>query len=424
MAVNLKKVLIFGAGKIGRSFIGPVFSGGGFELVLVDIDKNIIDELNIRKSYDVIIKSEAGEKILRINNVIGVHFNNNEEVINEISTAGIMVISIGINGLEALFPVMAKGLLRRYLKHREYPLDIIIAENIRNGSDLFRKELVKLLPVDFPINQFVGLIETSIGKMVPIMKHRDLDEDRLRIFAEPYNTLIVDKKGFKNPIPDIPDIVPKFNIRAWVDRKLFIHNLGHVTIAYTGFLLNPEFVYIWEILRNKSIYNLTRNVMLEASEILMAKHPGVFSRNELVEHIDDLLYRFGNKALGDTIFRVGSDLHRKLGANDRLAGAIKTGLECGLPYNNILFVLVCGCYFRAVDEQGKNLRDDASFFNNFGSDVIHILSEISGFDKTKDKTLFDAALKIDRSILQFEFDKVLREYSIINDTSTLWNRNN
>ncbi len=421
MAVSINKVLVFGAGKIGRSFIGPVFYKGGYELVFIDIDNNLIDELNIRKYYDVIIKSEAGETSLRINNIRGVHLSEKDKVINEISTAGIMAVSVGINGLESVFPLMAAGLLRRYLNNREYPLDIIIAENIRDGSDLFRKELGKLLPVDYPINQFVGLIETSIGKMVPIMKQRDLDEDRLRIFAEPYNTLIVDKRGFRNPIPEIPDIAPKDNIRAWVDRKLFIHNLGHVTTAYSGFLFNRDFVYIWETLRVKSIYDFTRNAMLEASEILMKKHPGVFSRSKLDEHIDDLLDRFGNTALGDTIFRVGCDLHRKLGANDRLAGAIKTGLELDLPYYKILFVLICGCYFRAVDEQGRYFSDDAGFLKKFDSDVIHILGEVSGFDKTKYKSLFDAALKIDRSIHQFEFDKVLKEYSIINDPSAFRN---
>ena len=410
MAVRVNKVLIFGAGKIGRSFIGPVFYKGNYDLVFVDIDKNLINELNKRGNYDVVIKSESGETTLRIKNARGVHFNEYEKVINELFTTGIMAISVGSNGLKAALPLIAEGLKKRYSDRRGYPLDIIIAENIRDGSDFFRNELQKLLPGDYPINQLVGLIETSIGKMVPIMNNRDLDEDRLRIFAEPYNTLIVDKNGFRNPIPAIPDIAPKDNIRAWVDRKLFIHNLGHVTVAYIGYLFNQEFVYIWESLRVNSIYDFTRNTMMEASEILMHKHPGVFSRSELEEHIDDLLYRFSNKALGDTLFRVGCDLQRKLGTNDRLAGAIKAALELGLPYYKILFVLVCGSYFRAVDEQGRYYSDDLEFFKEPGSDVINILRKISGFDRIKDKSIFNDAINIDRIIHQIDFDMALREY--------------
>ena len=39
---------------------------------------------------------------------------------------------------------------------------------------------------------------------------------------------------------------------------------------------------------------------------------------DLEDHIDDLIYRFRNKALQDTIFRVGQDLTRKLSYDDRL----------------------------------------------------------------------------------------------------------
>ena len=56
------------------------------------------------------------------------------------------------------------------------------------------------MPQDYPFNELVGLVETSIGKMVPIMSQKDLEEDPLQVFAETYNTLIVSKRGFKNPI--------------------------------------------------------------------------------------------------------------------------------------------------------------------------------------------------------------------------------
>ena len=67
-----------------------------------------------------------------------------------------------------------------------------------------REQLRKNLPLQiFLLNNMVGLIETSIGKMVPIIPLAELDKDPLVVFAEPYNTLILDGKGFKSPIPDI-----------------------------------------------------------------------------------------------------------------------------------------------------------------------------------------------------------------------------
>ena len=77
------------------------------------------------------------------------------------------------------------------------------------------------------------------------------------------------EKDFKSPIPDVKGLAPKNNIKAWVDRKAFIHNLGHATAAYYGFLLHPEAVYMYEILDDPDVFKFTREVMLQSAEILL-----------------------------------------------------------------------------------------------------------------------------------------------------------
>jgi len=49
-----KIIVIFGAGKIGRSFIGQLFGLSGYEVVFVDIDQKMVDELNRRNCYPVV----------------------------------------------------------------------------------------------------------------------------------------------------------------------------------------------------------------------------------------------------------------------------------------------------------------------------------------------------------------------------------
>ena len=56
--ISKKKLVLFGAGKIGQSFIGQLFSRGGYEVVFVDVCKPIIDELNRRRTYNVVIKND------------------------------------------------------------------------------------------------------------------------------------------------------------------------------------------------------------------------------------------------------------------------------------------------------------------------------------------------------------------------------
>lgn len=388
---------MFGAGKIGRSFIGQLFSLGGYEVVFIDINKPVIDELNLRHGYNIVIKSEV-ESIIPIQNVRGVFVSDVEKVSEEVASARIVAVSVGSTHLNSIIPAIAKGLIKRFEETAALPLDIIIAENMRNASDFMYNELKHLLPEDFQLNDRVGLIETSIGKMVPIIEQKDIDSDILQVFAEPYNTLILDKLAFKNPIPEIEGLAPKDNMKAWVDRKLFIHNLGHSSAAYLGFLTHPTSTYLYEVLADKMLRETVRNTMLQAADILLKKYPKEFTIESLTDHVDDLLSRFENKTLGDTLFRVGCDLQRKLGAEDRLAGAIHLARELRLPYDLILGSLVCALHFRATDEFGNMLLTDQEFITTYKNRIEDMLFTVCRFNKNTDIELIKEAITLENSL--------------------------
>ncbi|MBE9510896.1 MAG: mannitol dehydrogenase, partial [Bacteroidetes bacterium] len=84
MLPRKKKILIFGAGKIGRSFIGQLFGCGGYEVVFIDISKSIIYALNHQRKYPVFIK-DVKENIIWVNNVRGVLITDTEKILTEIS---------------------------------------------------------------------------------------------------------------------------------------------------------------------------------------------------------------------------------------------------------------------------------------------------------------------------------------------------
>jgi mannitol-1-phosphate 5-dehydrogenase len=389
----MEKIVIFGAGRIGRSFIGQIFSRGGFEVVFIDIDHHLINLLNKHKCYKIIIKGESDD-LLMIRNIRGIYFEDTARILNELSTTTVSAVSVGQSALPSVIPLIAQCLQQRAGSDNATPLDVILAENMRDAAGYFRTELLRLLGKDFPIGQLAGLIETSIGKMVPFMTKEDLRQDPLQIFTEPYNTLILDKKGFLNPIPEIHWLAPKENMKAWVDRKSFIHNLGHAAAAYTGFLKHPEKVFLYEILDDPEIFQTTRQTMQQSSSILMKIHPVEFTTEDLEAHIDDLLSRFRSKALRDTVFRVGCDLVRKLAPEDRLVAPITEGRRTGLPYDKILYALVCGFYFRAIDESGKFHPSDLKFYEIFKPDIGYLLTKICGFNEEKDKMLFRQAWEI------------------------------
>lgn len=387
-----KNIVIFGAGKIGRSFIGQLFSRAGYEVIFIDIDEKVISELNRRNSYQVIIKSDK-EEILEINHVRGILGSKTEKVRKVIAACSIMAVSVGKNAFQYILPVIAGGIKIRHQEMPDFPLDIILAENIRDASDIMFVELQKLLPSVFPLKDYVGLIETSIGKMVPIMPEDVTAKDPLLVYSEPYNTLILSRDCFKNPIPDVKGLSPKRNMKAWVDRKAFIHNLGHAAAAYFGYHIQPEKKYLFEVLANKKVFDFTSVVMLESAKALQKEYPDEFPAEDLELHINDLISRFQNISLRDTVYRVGCDLKRKLGADDRIIGAIRMAQKHQLPLNNLLKILALGFHFRAKDENGKYFESDQSLFIDLERKASDAILRTCGFHLPEDMQLLQKTIE-------------------------------
>jgi len=392
-----KKLVLFGAGKLGRSFIAQLFCKGGYETVFVDSDKNIIHAVNKRRKYPVIIKGDKDE-VLEVSNIRGVWLNDEDQVIREILTTDIMAVAVGQTSLSSAIPLIAKGLIARYKENPQLKLDIIIAENLRNAAEYFTEELPEHLPFHYPLHQLVGLVETSIGKMIPLMTEKDIKRDILRVYAEPFNTLILDGTAFKNPRPEVEGLAFKKNMKAWIDRKSYILNLGHAAVAYLGYLNNPGYTFTWEVLENPSLYNEIKETMLQSAAILQRRYPEEFTIEQLAEHVNDLLHRFQNKHLGDTLFRVGCDLYRKLSPSDRLSGAIRLGLDLNMPVDRILYVLVAGIYFQAVDDNGKLYPADEQFHQKYHHRLEQILREVCGFEEDIFHQLYRTAKKFDLQI--------------------------
>ncbi len=383
-----KSIAIFGAGKIGRSFIGQLFRLSGYKIIFIDVDQKIINCLNRTKKYEVVIKSDK-EETLKITDVRGVNANDKEAVADVIAQCSLMATCVGKNAFPKILPIVAKGITKRFETQPGFPLDIILAENIRDARVIMRDGLIKLLGKKFPVDSYLGFVETSIGKMVPIMPKEIENKDPLLVYAEPYNTLILDKNGFKNPIPQVEGLSPKENIKAWVDRKAFIHNLGHVAAAYFGFFKHPELKFLYEVLDDPEVYSFTREAMYQSAKALIEEYPEVFTSNDLEEHIHDLLFRFSNKALGDTVFRIGSDLKRKLGADDRVTGAIKLARKHECPSDILIEVFVYGLLFRAKDESGNLFQDDIVFLRCVGTNLYNVIVKYCGFDEYLEKDIIN-----------------------------------
>ncbi|TVR68042.1 MAG: mannitol-1-phosphate 5-dehydrogenase, partial [Spirochaetaceae bacterium] len=107
-------IVIFGAGNIGRSFIGQIFSRAGFEVVLVDVEEELVSELNRYGSYTVIHRHPDGrEEQLEIAPVRAVDGRDGEAVAAALAPVQYVATSVGAAALPHVLPALAREMERR-----------------------------------------------------------------------------------------------------------------------------------------------------------------------------------------------------------------------------------------------------------------------------------------------------------------------
>lgn len=361
------KAVMYGAGNIGRGFIGALFARSGYAVTFIDIDEKLVNLINEKKSYPVRIIENKGYKDIEIKNVCALNGRDKDGVADAIATADIMATAVGVNVLQHITSNMAAGIKKRF-KLTAKPLNIIICENLLAADKILAELITAELNQDDKqlFADRIGLVEASIGRMVPVQTEEMKSDDPLRICVEPYDYLPVDKAAFKGELPDISKMVPFEPFSYYIKRKLYIHNMGHAISAYLGDYSGKP--YIYQSIDDPDVSNIVENAMLESAlalhKIYSIPFPDIFN------HIQDLLFRFTNAALGDTCRRVGSDPRRKLSPDDRLVGAARMCLEQAIPPVYIA-IGIAGALFQLLRQEDLEQNQ---------ANACLLLAEVSGLD--------------------------------------------
>ncbi len=342
-----KKAVQFGAGNIGRGFLGQLFYESGYATTFIDVVQEVIDGLNARGEYPLRIVGDTVEEEV-IKNVSAVHATDQDAVAQAIAEADFGATAVGVTVLPRIAPALAAGLARRF-ELSNAPLNFVICENMIGAGPFLREEVRKYLPDEHhdALDAKVGFVEASIGRMVPVMTDELKTEDPLLVCVEPYCELPVDRAGFKGPIPELAHMKVLDNFEAYVERKLFVHNMSHATGAYLGYLRGHE--YIWQAVQDPVIRKKIEAALDETCRGLAKRHG--MDLDELRAHGSDLLHRYENKALGDQVARIAKDPIRKLGPNDRLVGSGLMCLEQGIEPVNVAFATAAAFHFDHSDDE-------------------------------------------------------------------------
>ncbi|GAB2025595.1 mannitol-1-phosphate 5-dehydrogenase [Lactovum odontotermitis] len=313
----MKKAVHFGAGNIGRGFIGEILSQNGFEITFVDVNEAIIDALNARHSYTIELANDAHEKI-EISGVSGINNGKNpEDVITAIAAADIVTTAIGPNILPFIAELIAKGIKKRREEDNASALDVIACENMIGGSDfLWSKVRDYLEPADLDYAEaHVGFPNAAVDRIVPNQKHDDV----LYVTVEPFHEWVIDESQLKNKSFKLDGVHYAADLEPYIERKLFSVNTGHATVAYNGAYYGYK--TILEALGDEKILSALKSVQAETRQLLLAKWD--FTEDELIKYHETIISRFANPQIIDDVTRVARTPIRKLGYDERFIRPIR-----------------------------------------------------------------------------------------------------
>ena len=331
------KAIQFGAGNIGRGFIGAVLSGAGYQVVFADVVADLLDNINKRKEYTVHVTDTRSEDIV-IRNVRAVN-SGSDEAVKEIASADIITTAVGLRILKFVAPAIAKGIKARKDAGVEAPLNIIACENGLKATSQLKDLTFALLDpetADWAGNH-VGWPDAAVDRIVPPV-HCEIPLD---VAVEEYFEWDVERAGFVGPVPEIPGMTPVDNLEAYVERKLFTLNTGHCTAAYLGKLRGLG--TIGEAVGDPEVFATVKAAMQQSGEGLVRKFG--FDHDAHFAYIEKILRRFSNPFLRDECDRVGREPLRKLAPNDRLILPMMTAKGFGLPYDKLLLAIGGALHF-------------------------------------------------------------------------------
>ncbi|GAA4265254.1 mannitol-1-phosphate 5-dehydrogenase [Frondihabitans peucedani] len=341
-----KKAVHFGAGNIGRGFVGQFLHASGLEVVFADVDAALISALRERPSYQVHEVGGAQPGTLdRVTTVTGYRAVDNrlqvDEVVREIATADVVTTSVGPRILPSLASTIARGLSQR--RADLPPLVVIACETAIGASTTLAGFVRQSLDDDDAFARAV-FANCEIDRIVP-EQSSDLD-----VTIESFAEWIIETGPFRSREdavrPSIDGVTWVDDLAPFIDRKLFTVNTAHATAAYYGW--SRGIGSVREALAEPFVHAEVLAVLAETKALLVAKY-GI-DPDEQQAYIEKNLERIANPHLPDTTGRVGRNPLSKLSRHERLVGPASQLAERGLPADALVRAVRAALDFDVPDD--------------------------------------------------------------------------
>lgn len=287
----MSKVVVVGAGKTGRGFLGRLLAEAGKEILFIDKDEELVRRLN-----------EAGEfQVDFFGNVREPQKVTNYQACTwaeaELEDAELILVSVGGQNLTET------GECLKDLLAAERHYYIITAENASHPSITLRKA--------------IGRKNISVSESTVFCT--TIEKDGLDINSENYPYLQCDGDLLEGYVPPVKQIRPLKEFSNFLTRKLYTYNAASCVIAYLGWLAG--YTNYADAANDEEILKLL-DQNYEATNRVLCQEFG-YEKEDQEEFAALSKKKFCDRTIVDTVERNARDPRRKLAAGERIMGPLR-----------------------------------------------------------------------------------------------------
>lgn len=361
------KAVVIGPGRIGCGFAGQLLRASGHEVVFLGCNEELVQHLNRLERYRLrlVDRTKARESI--VEGVRAVSTANLELANRELAGADLIVTAVGAASLPCIAPLIATA-----LGQRNAAVNVLAFENLADAGAYLRQLVANYLPFGYPLERH-GFSGAVVSRAVT-QRLGDPSGDKPLVFVgDPPSSFAVSGPSLRSPLAEIEGIIVTQDLSACMKRKLYIFSAGHATCAYLGYL--KGYHYIHTAIRDPEIRANVLAAMREGQRGVAALYGQEFAGNE--DDLLEIVARFENAALQDSISRVGRDPSRKLAPEDRLVGAARLAERAGIRPDRLVLAAAAALCFDPSDPSAARLHGDIRA-NGIGPAI----QRVSGLDSS------------------------------------------
>lgn len=364
---------------------------GVFELEIVPSNGALGEKLKGQDClYSLLSLSPDGSEKLRVNGPIMGYTSDPEEVLEALSSPETELITLTITEKGYAYdgdgnldfddpgiahdlvsdglPVTACGFLSAAFARRfetKAAVTVMSCDNIPENGDKLKAEVLAFCERKYPgitawVEESVAFPCTMVDRITPGTTDADIKklseryglEDDAPVHSEEFLQWVIEDR-FSTPVPDFSKagalVVP--DVKPYELMKIRLLNGSHSALSYPAYMMG--ITRVDEAAADPLIKTFIRDRYMEEITLTLPPVPGM----DLDAYKDELIERFSNPYIADTVLRLASDGSKKIA--NAILRPLEEGLGKGLPNSSLVAALSLWEFFYLFrDEEGKPMPLD------------------------------------------------------------------